>query len=56
MEDVEVGRQNIVVEILEVVFIGGLLAEEEENDEDGEFWVSSVIFDLFTLREFWLTS
>ena len=44
MEDVEVGRQNIVVEVLGVVFVDGLLAEEEENDEDSEFWVSFVVF------------
>ena len=44
MEDVEVGRWDVVVVVFEVVFVGGLLTEEEENDEDCEFWVSFVIF------------
>ena len=38
------GRQNIAMEVLEVVFVGGLLGEKEENDEDGDFWVIFVIF------------
>ena len=44
MEDVEVRRQNVAVKVLEVVFVGGLSVEKEENDEDGDFRVSFVIF------------
>ena len=37
-------RRTSVVELLEVVFVGGLLGGKEESDEDGVFWVSFVVF------------
>ena len=37
-------RRMSVVEVMEVFFVEGLLGEKEESDEDGDFWVSFVIF------------
>ena len=50
------GRENLVVEVLEVGFVGELSCGEMESEKNGVVGSVLSFFDLFFLWPFWLVS